>query len=231
MSGGRGLVILGTGGNCIDILDAVLELNDAAGERRWECLGFLDDDPARAGTLVHGLPVLGPLAHASALPADVLAVNGIGSPHSFRRKPDIIAATGLPPGRFATIVHPAASVSRFARLGEGTVVLQQATIASDAVVGRHVIVLPSSVISHDDLIGDYTCIAGGVNVSGNVTVGRCCYLGTGACLRGGVRVGDGALVGMGSVVLEDVPAATVVVGNPARRLREVPGVNARPETT
>ncbi|MBA2390657.1 MAG: acetyltransferase, partial [Geodermatophilaceae bacterium] len=45
------------------------------------------------------------------------------------------------------------------------------------------------------------------------------YLGSGALLREGLAVGAGAVIGMGSVVLEDVPAGQVWVGNPARRLR------------
>jgi acetyltransferase-like isoleucine patch superfamily enzyme len=38
----------------------------------------------------------------------------------------------------------------------------------------------------------------------------------------GIEVGEDAFVGAGAVVIRDVPARTVVVGNPARQLREVP---------
>ena len=43
-------------------------------------------------------------------------------------------------------------------------------------------------------------------------------IGSGAVLLGGVTVGEQALVGAGAVVTRDVPAETVVVGNPARVL-------------
>jgi len=36
---------------------------------------------------------------------------------------------------------------------------------------------------------------------------------------GNVTIGENALVGAGSVVTRDVPANTIVVGNPARVLR------------
>lgn len=46
-------------------------------------------------------------------------------------------------------------------------------------------------------------------------------LGTNSTIMCGVTVGENAVVGAGSVVLKDVPANTVVAGNPARVLRKV----------
>lgn len=48
-------------------------------------------------------------------------------------------------------------------------------------------------------------------------------IGAGAIVLGPVHVGDDAIIGAGAVVVEDVPAAAVVVGNPARvvRIRDV----------
>lgn len=215
------ILILGTGGNCVDILDAILDVNDAAGRAVYEVRGFLDDDPARWGQPLAGVPVLGPLA-ASADHPDAFFVNGIGSPASFWRKEAILARTGIERERFCTIVHPSAVVSRTARLGAGTVVLGNVTIASNVSIGDHVFILPNAVINHDDVLGDYTSVTSGVCISGGVTVGRLCYLGTHSTIIGNVSIGDRSLVGMGSVVLESVPAGTVVVGNPARRLRDVP---------
>ena len=218
------LVILGTGGTCRDILDTVLDLNTAAGPTGFECIGFLDDHAALWGSEVQGLPVLGPLSSARDLP-DCLFVNGIGSPGNFRRKEAIIASTGLSADRFATLVHPTASVSRTAQLGLGVVVFQHVSVTTNVRIGDHVTILPNSIVSHDDWIEDYTSIAGGVCISGSVHVGRSCYLGTGSALMSGIRIGDGALVGMGSVVLHSVEAHSVVVGNPARLLRRA-GVGA-----
>ncbi|MBM3275434.1 MAG: hypothetical protein FJZ00_09785, partial [Candidatus Sericytochromatia bacterium] len=85
---------------------------------------------------------------------------------------------------------------------------------------KHVIILPNSIISHDDFVGDYTCITGGVCISGGVTVGHSCYLGTNSAIISNVQIGNYCLVGMGSVVLESVGDNSVVVGNPARFLRD-----------
>lgn len=57
----------------------------------------------------------------------------------------------------------------------------------------------------------------------NVDVKICpnVWIGAGAIIMPGITVGENSVVGAGSVVTKDVPPNTVVVGNPARVLREI----------
>lgn len=214
----KSIVILGTGGNCIDILDTINDINRTQPAPKYKCVGFLDDNPSTWGREVHGFQILGSLERAADL-TDACFVNGIGSPHNYWMKETILARTRLEPERFETIIHPTASISSMSEVGAGTVVFQNATITSNVRIGKHVIILPNTVISHDDIVGDYTCIAGGVCISGGVKIGRSCYLGTNSAIRGNVRIGDYCLVGMGSVVLNDIEANSVVQGVPAKFVR------------
>ncbi len=54
-----------------------------------------------------------------------------------------------------------------------------------------------------------------------VSIGARVYVGAGAIILPGVSIGDGAIVGAGSVVRHDVPAETMVAGNPARIIGQV----------
>lgn len=220
------LVILGTGGNAVEIVETVHDINAAArGPQPYACVGFLDDNRDRWGHQLHGLPIIGPLASAGDFP-NCRFLNGIGSPNNFWNRAQIVAEAGVPTERFETLIHPTAAVARTARLGNGVVVFPHVTIGVNAELCDHVIVLPGSVISHDSMVGAHTCVAAGVCISGGALVGNSCYVGTRSCIIGGVKIGDRSLVGMGSVVLNDVPAESVVVGNPARFLRQVRGVGA-----
>jgi acetyltransferase-like isoleucine patch superfamily enzyme len=51
---------------------------------------------------------------------------------------------------------------------------------------------------------------------------RACRIGGGAVLCPGVEIGEEAFVAAGAVVATDVPSRTVVMGVPARQVREVP---------
>jgi sugar O-acyltransferase (sialic acid O-acetyltransferase NeuD family) len=212
------IAILGTGGNSVDILDTINDVNRLVRPHSYECLGFLDDNASLWGKLIHGVKVLGPLETVRGL-GDCFLVNGIGAPTNFWKKEAIISRTGVTLERFETIVHPSASISTTARLGRGVVIFQHVVVTSNVHIGNHVIILPNSVISHDDVIGDYTCITGGVCISGQVQVGASCYVGTNSTIIGNITIGDQCLVGMGSVVLDSVAPNSVVVGNPARFLR------------
>jgi sugar O-acyltransferase (sialic acid O-acetyltransferase NeuD family) len=213
------LIVFGTGGNCIDILDTVNEINGKSKTPIYQCVGFLDDDPQNWEKRIHGIRVLGPLRNASNFNA-CFFVSGIGSPFNFWGKKEILGKAKMPLERFETIVHPSASVSKMAKLGKGTVVLQNVTIASNVTVGNHVMILPNTLISHDASIGDYSCIAGGSCVSGGVKIGNSCYLGSNCSIIGNIDIGDFSLVGVGSVVINSVNGNSVVVGNPAKFLRE-----------
>ncbi|HEY0653542.1 MAG TPA: DapH/DapD/GlmU-related protein [Chryseosolibacter sp.] len=52
-----------------------------------------------------------------------------------------------------------------------------------------------------------------------VTIGSDVWIGANAIILKGVQIGDGAVIGAASVVTTDVPQLTVVVGNPAKKVK------------
>jgi sugar O-acyltransferase (sialic acid O-acetyltransferase NeuD family) len=207
----RRIVIFGASGNALDILDII----DALGAP-WEAAGVLDDGRDK-GSKFANLPIVGSLAQAAAL-SDVVFINGIASERTHRRKLGIIAGTGLDAARFITLIHPLAAVSRRAAIGNGSCIGPGCAVSGQVEIGDHSWLGSHAVIGHECVLGAGVTVAPSATLAGGVTLGAQAYIGTGAMLRPGITVGEGALIGMGAVVLRDVPAGMVVVGNPARPL-------------
>ena len=58
-------------------------------------------------------------------------------------------------------------------------------------------------------------------VGWGVKIGNDCWIGAGAIILNGLTIGDGAVVGAGAVVTKDVEPYTIVVGNPARKIKDI----------
>lgn len=208
----KNIIILGTGGNSIDILDAINEINLIS--KKYNCIGFLDDDISKKGSNIFGLEILGSINDSNKF-SDTYFINGIGNSRNFVSKQKIIKRSLVEPNRFETIIHPSASVSRFSKIGQGTVVFQNVTVCSNVEIGSHVAILPNSIISHDVKIKNYSTIAGGVCISGNSIIGESSYIGTNSSIRENIVIGNKCLIGMSSNILSNVDDNTVYFGNPA----------------
>jgi acetyltransferase-like isoleucine patch superfamily enzyme len=104
-------------------------------------------------------------------------------------------------------------------VGARTRIQADAYITAYSTLEEDVFIAPCVVTTNDDLMGRterrHELVSG-------PTIRRGARVGGGAVLCPGVEIGEEAFVGAGAVVTHDVPPRTVVVGNPARVLREVP---------
>jgi len=104
-------------------------------------------------------------------------------------------------------------------IGAMTKIQAEAYITAYSTLEEHVFIAPCVVTSNDNFMGRterrHDLIEG-------PTIRRGARIGAGAVLCPAVEIGEEAFVGAGAVVTRDVPARTLVVGSPARKLRDVP---------
>jgi len=120
---------------------------------------------------------------------------------------------GYPP---LTVIHPRGYVANDAVLGKGCQILALAAVGAAATLGDAVIVNTAASIDHDCIVGDGVHVGPGARLAGEVIVDECAFIGTGAIVLPRIRIGARAIVGAGAVVTRDVPADTIVTGNPAK---------------
>ena len=116
------------------------------------------------------------------------------------------------------IVHPAATVSRYASVGSSSIVCAGGIVNIGVDLGCGCIVNTGATVDHDCRIGEGVHICPGGHLAGTVEIGARTWFGVGAIAKQGVRIGADVTIGAGAVVVSDVPAGKTFVGIPAREM-------------
>jgi acetyltransferase-like isoleucine patch superfamily enzyme len=117
------------------------------------------------------------------------------------------------------VIGRGALVENDTTIGAMTKIQANAYITSHSTLEEHVFIAPCVMTTNDNFMGrteERHALRKGP------TIRRGARIGGGAVLLPGIEIGEEAFVGAGAVVLGDVRPRAVVVGNPAREIRDVP---------
>lgn len=127
----------------------------------------------------------------------------------------------------AAFVADNATVIGKVEVGEGASIWYGTVVRGDVeriVIGNHTNVQDGAVLHGDPglvtVLEDYVTV-GHRAVIHSAHIEKGCLIGIGAVILNGLRVGAGSIIGAGSIVTKDVPPSCLVVGVPAKKVRDL----------
>lgn len=200
------LVVYGAGGHGRVVAEA-------AASAGWQVLGFLDDGlkETPSGSQWPLLPVDDPRL------VDAAHIVALGDNTARRRITAELRHAGR---RLVAVIHPSASVSGSAKIGQGVFIGPAAVVHTAASIGDGVIINSGAIVEHDCSIEDFVHIAPGAVLGGGAAAGEGSLIGINASVLPRLRVGCWCVVGAGAVVVRNVMDNSNVAGVPARPLQQ-----------
>ncbi len=183
------------------------------------------------GSVVGKQPTLG---RSSTAKRDALGPLEVGEGTAILALAVVFAGTRL--GR-NVVVGDQACVRERCQIGDEVVIGRGSLVENDVTIGARTRIQANAYVTAYSTLEEDVFIAPGVvttndNYMGRTekrldemrgpTIRRGARIGGGAVLLPGIEIGEEAFVGAGAVVVRNVAPRTVVVGNPARLLRDVP---------
>ena len=205
------ILVFGAGGHAKVTLDVFAQSQDC------QIKGLLDDCVELHGTTRWGFPILGGSEHFPNFYSQGMTYLMVALGDNQLRK-KIYEKAKKVGFHFESAIHPSAQIGGRVIIGAGTLLVAGSVVNVDSTIGENVIINTGSTVDHDCHIGSHAHLSPGVHLAGGVTIGSLAHVGIGAVVLPGLTVGEDSVIGAGSVVRENVPAGSVVVGNPAKEL-------------
>jgi len=210
------MLIIGAKGFAKEVLEVVLQLN------QLENLVFYDDVNIEVSEKLFGqFPILRTKQEATTYfkTIDNRFTIGIGNPFLRKQLYDKFSAIG---GKFTSTISPLATIGAYdVQLGIGANVLSGAVFSNSAKIGIGCIVYYNAIITHDCVIGDFVEISPAVNLLGRCKIGDYTQIGANSTILPDIIIGKNVIIGAGSVVTKNVPDNCLIVGVPAKIIKEL----------
>lgn len=199
--------------NDVIIVGGFHEIIEVCEECGLNVVGIIDNELHDA---YYGVPIIGKDEDAERLFPKYGSCKIIITPDSPKIREKLVNLYKTIGYKFATVISPFSHISKYAEIGEGTVIQAGVNVSAATKIGCFCKLNSYCNVMHDNEIGDYTTIAPNAVLLGRVTTGKKSYIGANSTILPNISIGTGSTVGAGAVVTRDVVESVIVKGVPAK---------------
>ncbi len=212
------IIIIGAGGHAAELDEYIAYFNQLSGTRKYEVVGFLDDNPENYRRYQLSGPLLGGIGE-HVVRKDCHYLMGIAN-LQYRK---MFATSFRDRGAdFLNLIHPTAYVSPTAKIGEGVVIGPMANIGPNVEIGDFTLLNSRCSLGHDTKIGSFNFISPNVCFSGFTEIGDNNLFGINSATIPGIKVGNNNKIMAGMVLDKNVGDNEVVFFRYKEKIIAVP---------
>ncbi|MBP6557907.1 MAG: acetyltransferase [Flavobacterium sp.] len=213
------MIIIGAKGFAKEVLEVLHQLNQT------NHVAFYDDVNEIGDTLYDTFPILKNEDQVR----DFFKANGptftigIGAPKYRYIMCKKFESLG---GKLVSTISPFSHLGHYGnQIEKGGNIMTGTVITSDVTIGKGCLINLNCTVGHDTIIEEFVELCPGVHISGNCKIGKFTFIGTNATILPNVTIGQNVVIGAGALVNKDVPDNVLVIGSPAKVIKELPEID------
>lgn len=188
------ILLVGGGGHCRSVIDVIEQ------ENRFQIAGIIDKREL-LGSKVLNYEVIGCDNDLEMLSKTYkYALVTVGQIRSSELRVKLFTMLKELGFTLPTVISPRSYVSKYAEIGEGTVIMHDALINASVKIGTNCIINTKALIEHDSIIEANSHISTGAIINGGVKVEANCFVGSGATTKEAIIIKKNSFIKVGSVV-------------------------------
>ena len=208
------ILLIGGGGHCKSVIDVI------EAERKYDIAGIIDKDLEIGYRILEKYKVIGRDEDLEKLRKEckyaIITVGQIKTPRIRIKLYELLKNLNY---ELPVIISPLAYVSKYAEIGEGTIVMHNALVNAGAKVGKNCIINNKSLVEHDAVIGNHCHISTAAIINGEVIIGNEVFIGSNCVISNNITIVSNSVIGVGSVINMDIKEPGIYTINSLRKIR------------
>ena len=188
------IILIGGGGHCKSVIDVIEQ------EKKYKIYGIIDK-PEFLGTKILKYKVIGNDLDLKSFAKEVKnALITVGQIKSAKLRIKLFKLAKKAGFILPTVISPNSYVSKYSKIGNGSIVMHQAIVNANTSIGDNCIINSKALIEHDCSISNHCHISTNATINGGVKIGSKCFIGSNVTTKNNIKIKENSFIKAGTII-------------------------------